>query len=45
VRQRFLDEHGSGAHAAEAFSLNDAFAPVLAQRMVSRLLAMSASWL
>jgi vesicle-associated membrane protein 7 len=33
VRQRFLDEHGSGAHSAEAFSLNDAFAPVLAQRM------------
>jgi Regulated-SNARE-like domain len=35
VRQRFTDEHGSDAHSAEAFSLNDAFSPVLAQRMVS----------
>ncbi len=34
VRQRFFDEHAAETGSAEAFSLNDAFAPILAQRMV-----------
>lgn len=34
IRHRFFDAHANEAGSAAAFALNDAFAPILAQRMV-----------
>lgn len=34
IRHRFFDAHADEAGSAAAFALNDAFAPILAQRMV-----------
>lgn len=43
IRQRFFDAHTGDAGSAEAFTLNDAFAPVMAQRMV-RAPGLTAWW-